>query len=347
MSSDKLDRLVVLVQKTASKHNLFNSSTPLLLMVSGGCDSTSLTRIFAELQKAGDVGPLAALHVNHKLRPGDAEKDQAFVEALCQEHDIPLYIVETDVAKNAELTGENIEAAGRRERYTSAAEALHSLCEHFGCDYADGRIVTAHTLSDRVENFYMRSIVGTGPGGFRSMKYKNANVIRPLLDVTREELEEAMREVDQTWREDATNAHTDQFRAYVRHELVPVAKKRNGKLHQTLARAMNLIAEEDDMLEEMACELLSSYCEYDGTSAKITLEFGEQKLPLQRRAIFRLLDTMKPNDERVENASVEAVISAFRDRQPKNIQFDLAVSSNKTGVLIEPMSEYRARRKKK
>ena len=81
-----------------------------------------------------------------------------------------------------------MEAVARRERYLAANEALRSLCRHEAVPVADGRIFTAHTADDRVESFYMRSIVGTGPGGFRSKRYVNRPLVRPLKDVSREEL---------------------------------------------------------------------------------------------------------------------------------------------------------------
>ena len=102
--------------------------------------------------------------------------------------DVPLFSCEIDIAGEAQRTGENVEAVARRERYLAANEALESLCLHAATPLADGRILTAHTADDRVESFYMRSIVGTGPGGFRAMKYRNGPVVRPLLDASREEL---------------------------------------------------------------------------------------------------------------------------------------------------------------
>ena len=107
----------------------------------------------------------------------------------------------------------------------------------------------------------MRSIVGTGPGGFRAMRYRNGPVVRPLLDASRDDLRAYLVERERAgepvavdaegalWREDATNAHTDRFRAYVRHEIVPRARMRNPQLLDVLCRSMNLIADEDDMLE--------------------------------------------------------------------------------------------------
>ena len=149
----------------------------------------------------------------------------------------------------------------RRERYLAANEALRSMCQHEGRPLSEARIFTAHTADDRIENFYMRSIVGTGPGGFRSMLYRNGPVVRPLLDLTRDELRDYLSareaagetvvrdESGALWREDATNAHTDRFRAYVRHKIVPVAKEWNSALPEVLTRSMNLIADEDDMLQ--------------------------------------------------------------------------------------------------
>ena len=229
-------------------------------MVSGGSDSTALAYLGAALREAGDVGPVAMLHVNHQLRGEDADGDERFVAALAEALDIPLFICSIDIAAEAERSRENVEAVARRERYLAANEALRSMCQHEGRPLSEARIFTAHTADDRIENFYMRSIVGTGPGGFRSMLYRNGPVVRPLLDVTRDELRDylAAREAagetvvrDESgalWREDATNAHTDRFRAYVRHKIVPVAKEWNSALPEVLTRSMNLIADEDDML---------------------------------------------------------------------------------------------------
>ena len=238
--------MIETIEHTIGKHTLFDAASPALLMVSGGSDSTALAYIMADLHARGLVGPLACLHVNHKLRGRDAEDDQVFVAALAEALDIPFFCCEVDVALLARETGGNVEAIGRQERYIAAREALESLCMHAAVPIAEGRIITAHTQDDRVENFYMRSIKGTGPGGFRSMLYRNGPVVRPLLDVSRAGLrcyleERAARgevvvrdEQGALWREDATNAHTDRFRSYVRHEIVPAAKAQNPQLLDTL-----------------------------------------------------------------------------------------------------------------
>ena len=358
-----------------SRRDLAGCDTPALLMVSGGSDSTALAYIACDLHERGLLGPLAMLHVNHKLRGEAADEDARFVARLAELLNIPLFSCDIDIAGVAQRTGENVEAVARRERYLAANEALESLCLHAAAPLADGRILTAHTSDDRVESFYMRSIVGTGPGGFRAMKYRNGPVVRPLLDESREELRAYISQREQAgepvacdgegnlWREDATNAHTDRFRAYVRHEIVPRAKERNPQLLEVLGRTMNLIADEDDMLENMTDDLMGRCVEWIeqaeaigvdyGSGCVLAPSFGAEPLPLRRRAMMRVLQLMLGRDARVETASIEAVLAAFDDAaggKPRsgyvaNIQGDVAVSANKQGVRIEPMAAFRTRRK--
>lgn len=352
------------IEKTIAEHQLFNAASPTLLMVSGGSDSTALTYIMHDLRECGLVGPLACLHVNHKLRGEDAEADQAFVAALAEALDIPFFCCEVDIALLARETGGNIEALGRQERYIAAHEALESLCRHEMLPLAEGRIVTAHTQDDRVENFYMRSIKGTGPGGFRSMLYQNGPVVRPLLDVSRIALRDYLEQRARSgevivrdaacglWREDATNAHTDRFRSYVRHTIVPAAREQNTHLLDTLCRTMNLIADEDDFMEALTQQEMAAHVKMGEGEALLLPTFGSLALPIERRALRAILEELIASDARIESAAVHAVLRAFDEKglpisgYVVNIQGDLAVSANKHGVLIEPMARFRARRKR-
>ena len=358
--------LVERVRDGIAREGLAEAGAPVVLMVSGGSDSTALAYIAADLAAAGDLGPLVMLHVNHLLRGQDADDDARFVARLAELLEIPLFMCEIDVGGLAARTGENLEALARRERYAAADDALESLCAHEGVPLEEGRIFTAHTADDRVENFYMRSIVGTGPGGFRAMKYRNGALARPLLDVGRAELCTYLREraaaglptarddAGALWREDATNSQTDRFRAYVRHEMVPLAKARNPRLLEVLGRSMNLIADEDDMLEGMVDELEARLVTWGEVAegCVIASALGESPVPLRRRLVVRTLRRLLGPDARVEGAAVEAVLAAWgadgtvTSGYVTNIQGNLAVSANKRGVRVEPMETYRARRKR-
>ena len=360
--------MIEAIEQTIESRNLLGAETPLVVMVSGGSDSTALAYAVSELHKRGKVGQPAILHVNHMIRGEAANADARFVEKLAASLGIPFFGCEINVPALVAASGGNAEAVGRRERYLAAHEALESLCRHVAVPVSEGRIATAHTQDDRVENFFMRSIAGTGPGGFRSMLYRNGPVVRPCLDVSREGLRSYVNDLPQgiavldeqgnRWREDATNAHTDRFRAYVRHEIVPKAKERNAQLLDTLCRTMNLIADEDDYLEQLAEEAAESCFEWTGSdgeggtdSCLLLPAFGAVALPLRRRAVRSMLQRLLGPDARIEAATVQTVLSAYdADGLPisgfvENIQGDLAVSANKRGVLVEPMAVFRARRK--
>ena len=352
-------------RETIERRGLAGPDNPVLLMVSGGSDSTALAYLCAELRAFGVLGPLAMLHVNHKLRGEAADEDARFVGELALLLGIPLFNCEVDIGGMARREGGNVEAVARRERYLAANEALASLCFHEGYPLSEGRIFTAHTADDRIETFYMRSIVGTGPGGFRSMLYRNGPVCRPLLDFGRQQLRnylghrkeaglpmvltsatagcrgdegEAALAPTMLWREDATNAHTDRFRAFVRHQIVPKAKERNPQLTETLVRTMNLIADEDDMLEAMVdglqrrfvCWLCDEKAEGERAGGALSADeaapfasdpadgfllrpgLGAEAVPLQRRLVNRLLQAVLGPDARVEFASVQAVLDGWR-----------------------------------
>lgn len=350
--------------ETATTRGLFGPESACLLMVSGGSDSTALAYVMAHLRHIHKLGALAMLHVNHKLRGDDADKDAAFCASLAQVLAIPYFACEVDVASEAALAGRNLEAQGRLERYAAAAEALSSFCQHEGFDLSDGRIVVAHTADDRAENFYMRSIIGAGPGAFRGMHYQHNNVVRPLLDCSRDELRAfiaktaddglpvARDEHGALWREDASNECTDYFRAFVRKNMVPAAREWNMQAVSNLVRSMNLIADEDDMLNQMASDAIASHVEVlPDSSIRLLPSFASVKTPLQRRALILLLQGMLEPDTRIESQTVGRILDAFSDGKPRsgyvdNLQGNFALSANKNGVLIEPMETFRTRRNK-
>lgn len=371
-----MDDVMNRVMDTIAQRGLVDAGSPVVLMVSGGSDSTALAYIARQLQARGIIGQVAMLHVNHGLRAEEADADERFVARLSEALSIPLFTVSADVAAEAQAAGENVEAAGRRIRYHAAQEVLQDLCRQLASPLSDGRIFTAHTQDDRVENFYMRSIVGTGPGGFRSMLYRNGPVVRPLLDVSRDSLRAYIAELAASgdaacpvvrdedggfWREDATNAHTDRFRAWVRHEVVPLMKQKNPQLLDTLCRSMNLVGDEDDMLDVYTNRIIGDLVVWEDVDGDATPDyeagciilprFGTLALPLQRRIAFQVLQYLLGPDARVETATITAITDAFGPDAPisgytNNIQGNLAISANKQGLRIEPMEAYRIRRKR-
>ena len=273
--SEGFDAVVRRAATTVAARGLADAESPVLLMVSGGSDSTALAYVAAALSAAGNIGPVAVLHVNHLLRGEDAAADARFVERVAAAIGAPCEVRAVDVGAIARAEGSNVEAVGRRERYRAATEALNRLCREAGAPAGCGRVFTAHTRDDRVEGFYMRSIVGTGPGGLRSMGFANGRVVRPLLETARSELRAAIEAraaaglptardaAGALWREDATNDRTDRFRAFVRAEIVPRARERNPRLLETLCRTMDLVADEDDFMEGLAAQAAEAHVAWE------------------------------------------------------------------------------------
>ncbi len=302
-----------------------------VLMVSGGSDSTALLemacayldgrplpfeaqRAFEELLPDPAAVCVRVLHVNHLLRGAAAYADEAFVRAECEQMGVDLHVERVNVKDLAASRKGGVEAVAREERYRLAAEQLDLLCATQGC--ARGYILPAHTLDDRVETFFMRALVGTGPGGFASIPRARGRIRRLLLDVTREELREWLREQRPNvpdallWREDATNDDGSNFRSRVRTQLVPAAEALRGGFSRTLAHTMDLIADEDAMLQEQAHALLYRHLDWDGAVAKLPAQaLLDEKAPMRRRVLREALLVVHPS-ARLESAQIERVAQA-------------------------------------
>jgi tRNA(Ile)-lysidine synthase len=302
------------VTHTLTTHNMLPEAAdvPVVLMVSGGSDSLALAALLPQLcsQVAYTI-----LHVNHQLRGAEADADEKFVLDFARSHALPCEVVRLDIAALADISGDNIEQCGRNERYRAAGELLDQLCEQANIRLQLGRIAVAHTLDDRVETFFMRAIVGGGASGLSSIPYRNGRVIRPLLDCQRQELREYLLERRDTaevppppWREDASNYDTRGFRAFVRHELLPLAATRNPLLLETVGRSLQLLSDEDDYLEAQVKQLEAQLVrEETGGLLLVDGAVFSQPLPLLRRLIRNACNRVLPAGERITFGHVSRI----------------------------------------
>ena len=247
-----------------------SASGPVVLMVSGGADSTALLVLAATSELDIDDGHgrariarerLHVLHVNHQLRGIDAEEDEEFVRDLSERYGIPCTVERVDVAALAQApaTGDtNVENVAREVRYAAAGRLANELCERQGLPRSAARIVTAHTANDRTETFFMNAIKGSGSQGLSSIPRRRNRVVRPLLDRTHAELCDLLRMRGIVWHEDVTNADTRYLRAFVRHEIVPRALERNPRLMENMAATCDILSDEDAYLTQLSMRALMS-----------------------------------------------------------------------------------------
>lgn len=247
--------------------------------VSGGPDSVALLRLLVELRKELGV-VLSVVHLNHKLRGAESDEDAEFVCALARAHKLQLHSAIADVAQHASQAGISIETAARELRYKFFRELLGEVRHGFAqintdqkADASDPRqsvltrgavldkIASGHTLDDQAETVLMRIIRGTGMRGLRAIQprihvdteHGSAEIVRPLLQVRRGELQIYLNDIGQSWREDATNRDPKFTRNRVRQLLMPLLEREfNPAITERLAELAEIARAEQEFWENEA-----------------------------------------------------------------------------------------------
>jgi tRNA(Ile)-lysidine synthase len=300
----------------ATQHELFEWNTPLLLMLSGGGDSVALLHLLNDAKNPeSDLRhDLTVMHVNHQLRGAEADADEAFVTELCQDLGLQLELRRLDVAGYAEQHKLNLEDAGRKLRYLEAQQYLDKLCDIKQVPREQGRIVTAHTRDDRVENFFTRAIYGSGLGGLAGMAPKRGRIIRPLLNVDRKELRDWLTTKGHTWREDPSNDDTSRTRAFIRANIVPEAEKLRSNFRENLARTMDFVADDDRLLTSMARSFAQDFCLERRAEESITLDAHLVLTldPVMARRVIRIAITETFEDaSRLDASHILAILEGL------------------------------------
>jgi tRNA(Ile)-lysidine synthase len=270
------------------------------------------------LLASGEIAPgspLAVLHVNHRLRGTDSETDAVFVAERCSDLGVRCRVVSFDVGGYAAEEGLNVEDAGRRIRYRFAEEELDALCADVGAELQDGRIAVAHNRDDRVETFLMRAITGAGTGGFASITYQRGRIVRPLLDCGRAEIRAYLSALGELWREDESNTDTTRLRALVRHEIVPVFERANPTFGETLARSIDLVADDDALLAAMASAHVRDFTDV-AFDERVTFDrewMGTLDRAMARRTVRSAILEAFPDASRLESAHIEAIVDGLRE----------------------------------
>lgn len=304
-----------MVDRTAAPSSS-QQAAPVVLMVSGGADSTALLVMActSKLDLRDGRGPariarerIHVLHVNHHLRGEASDADERYVRELCERFGVPICV---EHASFSELQGQNLEAAAREVRYAAARRYVHDLCAEIGCPRAAARILTAHTASDRTETFFMNAIKGSGPAGLSSIPRRRNIIVRPLLDMTHEELCRYLEVAGIPWREDETNKDTSYLRNFVRHRVVPLAAERNASLERAIGATCDILGEEDAFMSQLAAQALRACLrrEREGLVVIDAARLASAEIAIARR-IVRLAFRRVAPEERLEMRHVEAVLA--------------------------------------
>ncbi|MEN3002365.1 MAG: tRNA lysidine(34) synthetase TilS [Armatimonadota bacterium] len=239
---------------------------------SGGADSTALLHILTRLQNDLMLRVHAA-HLHHGIRP-EAEKDVVLCQSVCESLGVPLHVGRVDVPRLAQEQGLTIEEAGRHARY--------AFFERLADEIGAVAIATAHTRDDQIETILINLLRGTGPRGLRGMPYQRGRIIRPLLDVSREQTHAYCREQNLPTCFDYTNLDPRQLRFRVRTELLPVLYALSPTFDRHLLRLAQIIENEEAWWEAQIRELLKERDAYT-----LRLDFVQRLHPAVQRRLLR------------------------------------------------------------
>jgi tRNA(Ile)-lysidine synthase len=217
----------------ARDSGLVRAGEPLLVMVSGGGDSVALLDIAHRLGAS-----VKALHVNYGLREG-ADTDQVLVQRLCDERHVPLTVEQISLPAEG-----NLQERARDVRYALAEQ----LAER---DYA-----AAHTASDQTETVLYRLAVSPGSRALHGMAPRRGRLVRPLLEVTRDQVRDYLRARGLEWREDPSNADRRFARARVRHDVLEALRELSPSVERTIAETARQLRDEAEVLDAAVADAL-------------------------------------------------------------------------------------------
>ena len=241
------------------KNKLVKKGNSVVLGVSGGADSICMLKILSDLQKRLGIS-MYVLHINHQIRGEEADEDAAFVKKICTKFKVPHRIINVDVPALAEAEGLSVEEAGRYIRYDEFSKYAYEV--------GATKIAVAHNSNDNAETVLMNLARGTGIKGLggippkREMEDANGNiveVIRPILCLSRKEIEQYLKENEIEYRNDSTNDSTDYTRNKIRLEIMPILENINDNAMQNITNASNELADTSEYIEKDVDEAYDEY----------------------------------------------------------------------------------------
>lgn len=236
------------VRVTLSRYSMLSDGCHVTVALSGGADSTALLHILHTMRVSPAPGEtvftLSAAHLHHGIRGEEADRDETFVRALCQKWDIPLRVEHADIPALCRQSGEGLEECARRVRYDFLQRCARG-----------GIIATAHTATDNTETVLMHLLRGSALRGLCGIPPVRDNIVRPLLDCSREEVEEYCGQMGLCYVTDSTNQTDDCLRNRIRHHLLPMLEELEPGMSGRIGRMIERLRQDEECLSSQAQQI--------------------------------------------------------------------------------------------
>ncbi len=288
------------------RYDMLPAGETVLCAVSGGADSMCLLHLLYTLAPARGF-TLRAAHFDHRLRGEESDRDAAFVRAWCRERGIPLTCGGGDVAAAAARAGRGVEETARALRY--------AFLERTARETGAARIATAHTANDNAETLLLHLVRGTGLRGLAGIPPRRGAVVRPLLCVTRAQVERYCAEHGVPFVQDSTNADEAYTRNFLRRRVVPLLEQVNPGAVEHMARAALRLRDDQDLIGRQAEQALRQARAGPGGLRIPVRALEGLPGPVALQAVGLLLERAGGGRDRSE-AHLRAVLALCRSASP-------------------------------
>ncbi|ADD03292.1 tRNA(Ile)-lysidine synthetase [Thermoanaerobacter italicus Ab9] len=302
------------VISTVKRYKMIKENDKIVMGVSGGPDSLCMLDILYNLKDLFNL-KLYVVHVNHMIRGEEARRDAQFVENICCKLKLPFFLFEKDVKKIAKEMGYSEEEAGRYVRYQAFEEVLKEV--------KGNKIAVAHNKNDVVETVFLNLIRGAGMTGLIGIKPVNGNIIRPLIEIERKEIEIYLKEKGLKPAIDFTNYEDLYKRNKVRLKLIPFINETfEVDIIKNIYRMAKIILEENDYLEKECEKIFNEVCYFNQEEIFADIEKLRVQHPaIQRRLVRLMYQKLKGDIYGLEYIHVEDVLSLLD--KPTSSKIDL------------------------
>ena len=312
------------VIETIKKYGLIQAKDKIVLGVSGGPDSITMLDILRQIQEEFDFEIVVA-HINHMIRK-EAIQDEEYVKKYCENNSIEFFVKRIDVMSVANNRKIGTEEAGRFVRYDFFDEVLKQT--------GSNKIAIAHNKNDKVETIIMHLLRGSGLSGLKGIEPIRENVIRPLIECERKEIEKYCDENRLEPRIDKTNFENDYTRNKIRNIVIPyIEKELNPNIIETIDRLSEVVKKEDRYLEKVALDVYDKIL-IKQEPGQIMLElkgFNEQDEVIKSRIILYTVKKLFGSSQGIEKIHINDIIKLCNN----NIGNKYLTPNKKIKILVK------------
>lgn len=302
------------IRRTIKKYRMIDKGDTIVVCVSGGIDSVVLLHILTELREEYKLSIIAA-HINHCLRGKESDRDEEFVRKLSHNFNVKFVGKRVDTAKFLKR-GDSLQDVARQLRY----KFFEGIAQRYRAD----RIATGHNMDDLAETMIMRFLKGTGLNGLSGIPPVRGKYIRPLIDISRQEIEKNASIHGLNFVRDSSNKKIKYLRNRIRLKLMPVLKDYNPKLITDLARLAHILRRDEEYLENKAKEVYTSLIVRRDVNA-ISLFLKRLKRlgsAIQSRIFFIAIEELLNSSRGFYSYHVEDFLELLSNKAP-NVSIDL------------------------